>query len=309
MKNSKNILLLVLSSLFLGACATTNSSNGSFYGYDNTPEREEYQEPEKPKKKWKNPLAEEDRYEEARQMEVNNYYYGNAGYVPVIAPWWDRYYGWGSPMRQGGVFITFGAYRSYEWFSPWYDFHPYYGCSWYDYYYVRPHYRAWYNQPVYAYSPYYRSSWNYFGTNRGFYSHSGYTNNPRSSHNNNRNYNPRSQNVDYRRTNANYGASNSRGRNDNYQNSRSNGGRRSQSSGSSYSGSSGSSSRSGSYSNSGNSGNSRSNGSSSRSSSNRRGGGSYNKGGNSSKSSGNSRSSGGSRSGGSSSNRRGGGGR
>lgn len=287
MKKGLNIIIGALSVLLFVSCATQNQNDSGFYGYDNSPEREIQSEPEKPKKEWENPLADKSSYEEPEreQMVINNYYYGNQGFVPVIAPWYGGYYGWGSRARGGGVFLTYGTFRSYEWYSPWYDFHPYYGCTWYDYYYVNPHYRTWYNQPIYAYSPYYGRSWQYFG-------------NSRPNTRNDVSYNPRSSNVDYRRTSANYGSNRSGERRSN---SRSNGQARQ-----------GSSRSTNSYSPPANSNGSYrgSSGRSSGSSSGRRGSsGSYEKSGSSSRSSGSSRGSnsrGGSSRGGSSS-RRGGG--
>jgi hypothetical protein len=289
MKNYLYKLFVTLSSLLIVSCATQTKNDGGFYGYDNSPEREVQTEPKKPKKEWENPLADKSSYEEPEreQMVVNNYYYGNAGYVPVIAPWYGGYYGWGNAGRRNGVYVTFGAHRSYEWFSPWYDFHPYYGCTWYDYYYVHPHYRTWYNQPVYAYSPYYGRSWRYWGYER-----------PRGR--NDVTYNPRSSRVDYRRTDANYRSYRSDDRRSNSRSSQNSSRQNSSRSNDSYSSPTNSN---GSY--SGSSGNSRSG-----SSSNSRGSsGSYEQRNNNSRSSGNSRSNnsrGGSSRGGSS-NRRGGG--
>lgn len=290
--NLKLYLLFALA-LALASCTTTNTAgDDSFYGYDNTPEREAQEKPEPPQEEWINPLADEDVPQNTyrtERMQVNNYYYGNAGYVPVIAPWYVDYYGWGAPVRhrRGGVFVSFGAYRFNEWYAPWYNFHPYYGCSWYDYYYMRPHYRAWYNQPIYAYSPNPRSSWRYWGNNRGV-RNLPVNNNPRNNRGfvNTRTYNPRSARLSSR-TNSTYNSRNSSysGRQSGSQPS-SNSGR--------YSSPQPTNSNNGNYRNSGSSSNNRSGSSSS----GRKSGGSYQKGSSSKssgRSSGSSRNSGGNR--------------
>ena len=113
---------------------------------------------------WKNPMNNND---------INNTYNANGGgssyanesfadvnyrynyypmYVPVVAPWWNNYYGsFGGGWHHPSHFymsLNYGMYCGYDWFSPWYDYNPYYGYYWP--YYYNYGYNSWYHQPYYA---------------------------------------------------------------------------------------------------------------------------------------------------------------
>lgn len=98
--------------------------------------------------------------EENNDSERVNIYGGNVvinntpshvytNYVPVINPWWNNW-----SVISYSPFYGFG-YSSpcviYDWYSPWYNFHPFYGNSWIG----RPAwgYWSWCNQPLYSFYP------------------------------------------------------------------------------------------------------------------------------------------------------------
>ncbi|GAB5466465.1 MAG: hypothetical protein Kapaf2KO_19010 [Candidatus Kapaibacteriales bacterium] len=176
MKNTTQIykiIALLVISVVLASCSSTNTQKSKYFGYNNDPERTV--EEEKPKLKftqpsqteaqnqseeeWQNPLASrsqedielDETISQREQVVINNYnYYQPTGYVPVIRPWHRGYYGWAAPRR--GLTVTVGTGWGwndpfydpwYDWYNPWWDYHPYYGYRW-----NRPTRTVvWYNDP------------------------------------------------------------------------------------------------------------------------------------------------------------------
>lgn len=183
---NKYIPLLALISYFLLSCSSYEKTE-NYFGYEK-PENEKPKEVKVENKTsndtdsqdedWVNPLSSENQenvYTESSEGKnltvINNYYSHNRNYVPVVVPWWYDYYGRFS-NRRNGVFVTlsYGNGWGYDWYSPWYRYHPYYGVSW-DYY-NRNFYRSyWYRQPVYSYerNRIDRREYSRFGPSRGKY--------------------------------------------------------------------------------------------------------------------------------------------
>ncbi|GAB1431023.1 hypothetical protein MASR2M18_18570 [Ignavibacteria bacterium] len=93
------------------------------------------------------------------------------GYIPVIVPWWDRYYDWPG-FSHTSARISYGYARYYyapyyPWYSPWYDYNPFYGSTFYypDHrFWRRPWYSDW--QPPVPAAPQ-RTGTRNFGAQRG----------------------------------------------------------------------------------------------------------------------------------------------
>ncbi len=198
----KLMALMPLAVALISGCSATRYES-SYFGYSNSKsaEKEEgagknqtYAKAESAAKsassedyddadKWVNPLASESQRSSTNYAVVDNDYMSfrdvsyrgtQVLYVPVIVPWWSRYYGWSSYWEPGFSFnINYGPYWCYDWYSPWYDYHPYYGRYWaMDYYYP---YHHWYHQPVYSHNsrPIDRDTRRTFGANRGAFSSRG----------------------------------------------------------------------------------------------------------------------------------------
>ncbi len=184
-----SIAASVIFILMITSCSSTQSSHGDYFGYNKPPADKFYSNnssaqdqngdisgqnnvrtAENAEKEWKNPLADDYSGGVASSRSAYNpdiqVYYNDISpmYVPVIVPWWDRYYGWVSYPRRGiNIFIGsgyygayygtywggyYGGYYAYDWYNPWYTYHPYYGYSWSRY--VYPTYYSWWNQPIYS---------------------------------------------------------------------------------------------------------------------------------------------------------------
>ncbi|MES2764255.1 MAG: hypothetical protein V4642_00165 [Bacteroidota bacterium] len=116
-------------------CASPQGTREDYFGYNNKPVIEE----EKPEatqpqaetapqeKKWRNPLS-----DNSRTAHV----YYEPVFVPVTAPWWDRYYGW-EDYHHSRVVVMYPHHRVryYDWD---YANYPYYGG--YPYYDRYPNY-------------------------------------------------------------------------------------------------------------------------------------------------------------------------
>ncbi len=190
-------LMFLIISLVTFACSSYDPGS-SYYGYDNDPKAKQNDDPVfDNNSNWSNPLnnTNNNQQDVVRNDNVNRTQYNGPVYVPVIVPWWNSYHGWGmTPRRRSGVYVHYSNYWGPEWYSPWYNYHPYHGVTWNDYWYVRPHYRHWYNQSVYTYydRPIRRNEFRSYSSNRGTYS----VYNPRGTNrsiNNSRDYNPRSE--------------------------------------------------------------------------------------------------------------------
>jgi hypothetical protein len=149
----KYLSAIIATALLVGGCASTSNSD-EYFGYNNNPKTIETNSSNtnkaevaqvKSKDDWVNPFSEQ--YSEQTGGEnitiVNQYMYPS--YVPVVVPWWDRYYGYYS-RPHSGIYFSYSYYpRNYYgwdwyWYSPYYDYHPYYGYNvarspwWYDHY-------------------------------------------------------------------------------------------------------------------------------------------------------------------------------
>ncbi len=184
-----SIAAAVIIALTVSACSSAGGSQNDYFGY-NKPDADEFYKEENSAERttnsaaqpsnvkaadreWQNPLAEDyaggASYDKAAyNPDVHvQYNYVNPMYVPVIVPWWDRYYGWVSYPRRGfyvyvgsGYYGSYygtywggyyGGYYAYDWYNPWYAYHPYHGYSWRHYHY--PVHYSWWNQPVYSHHP------------------------------------------------------------------------------------------------------------------------------------------------------------
>ncbi len=169
------IASVIVAAFFLESCVATHGSRDEYFGYSNSPEQNKdnvYQEEtvvrfdENKEKNWKNPLSEdyEEQRRENKEVVYNNF--NNVQYVPVIVPWWDRYYSWFYyPEPVYRVNFAWGHYWGWDWYNPRYYHHPYYGYHWGPYYSPYSHhygYHGWYHQPYYSYgyhgSPAYKKS-------------------------------------------------------------------------------------------------------------------------------------------------------
>jgi hypothetical protein len=112
--------------LLLGivGCSTPQGTREDYFGYNNKPVvEEEKPAAETPKKTWENPLA-----ESPKQTTVVQY---EPVFVPVTAPWWDRYYGW-EDYHYGHVFVMYPHRRvRYHYGDYVYANYPFYGYPYY----------------------------------------------------------------------------------------------------------------------------------------------------------------------------------
>lgn len=173
--NKFKIIALSSIAVILASCSTYNSEN--YYGYEKQETEEEKvvraenTTPKEDTDQWVNPMAENTQSESQTYTSesgsnltvINNYYGTSPRYQPVVVPWWhDSYYpGYYSYPRRSGFYVSvsygYGHRGFYDWYSPWYRYHPTYGCTWgtyYDHYYWNRH--NYYN-PHYSYSqPHYK---------------------------------------------------------------------------------------------------------------------------------------------------------
>jgi len=171
MNRTLKLSAITLFLAFFAGCVSTDGNRGEYFGYSNNPKprevivvKEKVIEKEVPsatkKQQWKNPLAEDeynasDNDQTATDSPTGVYEDNNTvttRYVPVIVPWWDRYY-YDYSYYEPGFHIGFysGGWwgNDWCWYNPWYDYHPYYGVRWYPHHY----YNNWWYDPYY-YHPY-----------------------------------------------------------------------------------------------------------------------------------------------------------
>lgn len=149
----------------LSGCVSTGS-RGEYFGYNNAPRHAEVPAPPPEDRSWSNPLQQDPQPQQA----VNRVDYYDTpndsrsyGYVPVIVPWWDGYYGWpGFSSPYFSVRLSYGYYPAYNpWYSPWYDYNPFYGGPCRNWGYSSWH-RPWhYDSPWYYHRPWYYDPWRY----------------------------------------------------------------------------------------------------------------------------------------------------
>lgn len=184
MKTYNTILILIMTALFAVSCSSTGGTD-SYFGYSNKPRANEPRpaddiQTQSSSQAWTNPMAKQT--DDARNQEValrsedlrrNDYNYNRTVFVPVIVPWWSGYYGWVSVRHHSRWHHhPSSGFWGCGWYSPWYDYHPYYGRYWDPW--APWYHRSWYHQPVYAYStnkPNYRDTYRSFGANRGSYTY------------------------------------------------------------------------------------------------------------------------------------------
>ncbi|MFW5701978.1 MAG: hypothetical protein ACOCX7_03435 [Bacteroidota bacterium] len=182
MKNFVVTLSIMLSIAFIASGCSNQTQRDNFFGYDNDPEketsppaREETSYAARENDEWRNPLSGDQTTAAGgagaayRADYVDRTYYDQM-YVPVIVPWWSHYYGWLGRYRSGiHISVHHGGYWGWDWYSPWYDYHPHYGYYWPRYY---PVHHNWYYQPVYSYhkKKVEKDEYRNFGPSRGDYS-------------------------------------------------------------------------------------------------------------------------------------------
>lgn len=152
--------VLAIGILMLNACSTGSGSRDDYFGYNRSeavnqaPDRIAGQDGDtQDEPTWRNPLSASNANDEAVDPDLRAkyiYHYTSPLYVPVIIPWWNAYYGWlGYYSPFVSVYIGHGpfmsSYWAYDWYSPWYDYNPFYGYRWYPHY--RHGYHRWYWQP------------------------------------------------------------------------------------------------------------------------------------------------------------------
>jgi len=81
----------------------------------------------------------------------NSSRYVNRNYVPVINPWWNNWSAISYSPFYGSGFSFGSPCVVYDWYSPWYNYHPYYGNSWAGI--PSWGYWSWCSQPLYSYFP------------------------------------------------------------------------------------------------------------------------------------------------------------
>lgn len=172
--NSLNYLFLIgLSIVVLGACSSGSRTVNNYY-INNAPNQNVVanNDSNQVEETWSNPLSNNQNNSNNNSNQpngtvennvyttngggivVNNYYNRNSpNYVPVINPWWNNWGVWGHrPFYSFGFgWNNWGNCLMYDWYSPWYDFHPFYGFGWG----MRPQIGmwGWYNQPLYSFYP------------------------------------------------------------------------------------------------------------------------------------------------------------
>ncbi len=186
------VVIFALSAFVLYGCATPKGTKEDYFGYNNSPIIPENTDkpvasskPKRsappidtttplayaPKDDWVNPMATDDDPQEDYNDDVTQQRITTAGYqpysspqyVPVIVPWWDSYSGWMGGCYSRPVVVMryrnwYWGWNSYcDWYSPYYDFHPWYGGN-FSYYrpryygWNRPFWRPWQHYPIYTYS-------------------------------------------------------------------------------------------------------------------------------------------------------------
>lgn len=178
----KLFLILAATATISFGCSSTNSSSG-YFGYNNRPENNETSSSRQNQEVantsgtnagWVNPMAQNGNYANNQIDYVYadySYRYNPHVYVPVIVPWWNSYNGWVSyPFPGSHLSLYYTNFWGYNWYSPWYTFHPYHGGYWGGHFVGG--YHNWYNQPVYSRSsrPIDNNTYRSFGANRGSYS-------------------------------------------------------------------------------------------------------------------------------------------
>jgi len=175
----KNLfLILVVISAITISCSSTNS--GSYFGYKNKPEytdtkpssnNQQIPNTVNSNAGWVNPMNSNN------TNSVNGFVYSDYSYrynpymyVPVMVPWWSQYQGWVSyPFPGSHLSVCYSNFWGYEWYSPYYTYHPWSGNYWGVWH---NGYHNWYNQPVYSRNerPVQKNTYRSFGANRGTYS-------------------------------------------------------------------------------------------------------------------------------------------
>ncbi len=184
MKTYNTILVVILTALIAASCSSIGGS-GSYFGYSNKPRANESRpsgdtQIQTSSQTWTNPMVkqtDDSRYQylalRSEDLRRNDYNYNRTVFVPVIVPWWSGYYGWVSVRHHGRWYYhPSSGFWGCGWYSPWYDYHPYYGRYWDPW--APWYHRSWYHQPVYAYStnkPNHRDTYRSFGANRGTYTY------------------------------------------------------------------------------------------------------------------------------------------
>lgn len=163
----KHIIIAAAAVMLFSCASTQQASDDNYFGYDNSPSYAEETEVDassvqsqaESKKEWQNPLGSQakspSQYSSSTSTQKvvyvhDDYYYRAPLFVPVVTPWWSGYHGYFSYYSPRARFYVYSApYWSYSWYSPWYDYHPYYGNTWHHHHYYG--YQGWYNQPIYTY--------------------------------------------------------------------------------------------------------------------------------------------------------------
>jgi len=163
--------IMTVSLMILTSCGSVDTSRDTYFGYNNTPKIEAKEDDSQSNiKRWNNPLRSD--YEAEDNFRINyNLAYMPPSYIPVIMPWWDRYYSW-YYYPFSGVYFHHGflGYSMFDWYSPFHYHSPYvynprmyyYGNAWWDWYpYYGNHSKK--EKPVKTYTV------RDFGPNRGSY--------------------------------------------------------------------------------------------------------------------------------------------
>lgn len=171
MNTNLKLLLLLAGMALIASCSTTDSSREEYFGYSNSPRKNDVivarentgQTGNSQAQTWNNPLSNDgsneynasggDNTDNTSGDQYSGYTDNNVvspRYVPVIVPWWDRYY-YDYYYYEPGYNIGFysGGWWGWDWcwYSPWYSYHPFWGMSWYPHSY----YYHWWADPYYYY--------------------------------------------------------------------------------------------------------------------------------------------------------------